>query len=177
MIKFIIFFRKPADAALFEEKFSNHVRLINAMPNLRRTVVNRVISAPRGEALYYLIHEAFFEDMPALNYALNSPEGRAAGADLLSWARDLTTMLYAEVWGEEFPPAPIVHSAVPVPDSPPAAAAQPGPTLFDSLMPEPAPITETISEPTVADAAAAAVAAIAAANNTAPQQSDTAPLG
>ena len=102
MVKLIIFFRKPADVDAFEEYFANtHVPLINAMPNLRRAAVTRALGAPRGEAPYHLIHEAYFEDMPALTFALNSPEGRAAGADLMGFAREIVSLMFAEVWGED----------------------------------------------------------------------------
>lgn len=102
MVKLIIFFRKPADADAFEEHFANtHVPLINAMPNMRRAAVTRALGAPRGEPPYYLIHEAYFEDMPALTYALNSPEGRAAGADLMVFAREIVSLMFGEVWGED----------------------------------------------------------------------------
>ena len=101
MIKLIIFFRQPANPDLFEERFANHVQLINKMPNVQRTVVNRAVGAPRGEPAYYLIHEVFFTDLAAANYALNAPEGRMAGADLMSFARELTTLLFTEVWGED----------------------------------------------------------------------------
>jgi uncharacterized protein (TIGR02118 family) len=102
MVKLIIFFRKPADVDVFEEHFANtHVPLINAMPNLRRAAVTRALGAPRGEPPYYLIHEVYFEDMPALTYALNSPEGRAAGADLMVFAREIVSLMFAEVWGED----------------------------------------------------------------------------
>jgi uncharacterized protein (TIGR02118 family) len=102
MVKLIIFFRKPADVDAFEEHFANrHVPLINAMPNQRRAAVTRALGAPRGEPPYYLIHEVYFEDMPALNFALNSPEGRAAGTDLMVFAREIVTLMFAEVWGED----------------------------------------------------------------------------
>jgi uncharacterized protein (TIGR02118 family) len=101
MIKLLIFFRKPTNANVFEERFSQHVQFINAMPNVQRTVVNRALGAPRGEAAYHLIHEVFFADLPAATYALNTPEGRAAGADLMSFAREIATMMFAEVWGED----------------------------------------------------------------------------
>ncbi len=100
MIKLSILFRKPTDALAFEEKFSHHVQLITAMPNVLRASVSRSVGSPRGEAPYYLIHDVYFADMPSANYALNAPEGRAAGADLLSWARD-NTLMFSEVWGED----------------------------------------------------------------------------
>lgn len=102
MVKLIIFFRKPADVDAFEEHFANtHVPLINAMPNMRRAAVTRALGAPRGEPPYYLIHEVYFEDLPALTYALNATEGRAAGADLMVFAREIVSLMFAEVWGED----------------------------------------------------------------------------
>jgi len=101
MIKLSILFRKPADTNAFEEKFARHVQLITAMPNVQRAAVSRSVGSPRGEAPYYLIHEVYFADMPAATYALNTPEGRAAGGDLLVWARDISTLMFSEVWGED----------------------------------------------------------------------------
>lgn len=102
MIKLIIFFRKPADVDAFEEHFANHhVPLIGKMPNVKRTAVTRAIGAPRGEAPYYLIHDVYFADLASLNYALNSPEGRATGADLMGFAREIVTLMFAEVWCED----------------------------------------------------------------------------
>lgn len=101
MIKLSILFRKPADTNAFEEKFAHHVQLITAMPNVQRAAVSRTVGSPRGEAPYYLIHEIYFADMPAATYALNTPEGRAAGGDLLVWARDISTLMFSEVWGED----------------------------------------------------------------------------
>ena len=119
MIKLLIFFRKPTNADAFEDRFAAHVQLINAMPGIKRTVVNRAIGAPRGEPAYYLIHEVFFADLPAATYALNTPEGRTAGGDLMSFAREIATMMFAEVWGEDMAESP--PSAEP--ELAPAAAA------------------------------------------------------
>jgi uncharacterized protein (TIGR02118 family) len=99
MIKLIIFFRKPKSVAEFETHFSNtHVPLIASMPNVQRTTVTRAIGAPRGEPLFHLIHEVYFDDLQACNAALNSDAGRAAGADLLSWCKDTVTLMFAEAW-------------------------------------------------------------------------------
>jgi uncharacterized protein (TIGR02118 family) len=101
MIKLIILFRKPADVDAFEDHFSKqHVPLIARMPNVVRSSVSRALGAPRGEPPFHLIHDVYFADLPGLNYALNSPEGRAAGADLMAFARDIVTLMFAEVWGE-----------------------------------------------------------------------------
>ncbi len=102
MVKLTIFFRRPADILAFEDHFAHrHVPLIAAMPGVVRTSVSRALGAPRGEPPYYLIHDVYFADMAALNYALNSAQGRAAGADLMMFARDIVSLMFAEVWGED----------------------------------------------------------------------------
>jgi uncharacterized protein (TIGR02118 family) len=99
MIKLIIFFRKPHDSAAFEEQFAQqYVPAANAMPNVKRVTVSRAMGAPRGEPLYYLIQELYFDDMAALNQSLNSLQGRNAGAVLMSFAREIVSMMFAEVW-------------------------------------------------------------------------------
>lgn len=99
MIKLIIFFRKPKDLTAFEDHFSSvHVPLIAKMPGIKRTSVTRAIGAPRGEPLFHLIHEVYFDDLQACNFALNTPEGREAGADLMLWGKDIVTLMFAEAW-------------------------------------------------------------------------------
>lgn len=163
MVKLIIFFRKPADVDAFEEHFANyHVPLINAMPNMRRAAVTRAIGAPRGEAPYYLIHEVYFEDMPALNYALNSSEGRAAGADLMVFAREIVSLMFAEVWGEDpfelglmgTEPAPVEEAVETVAE--PAPAAKPNLVPIDTSFLEKGPAAATPeTEPATEEAVAA----------------------
>jgi uncharacterized protein (TIGR02118 family) len=102
MVKLILYFRQPADVDAFEDHFANrHVPLIAAMPNVVRSSVTRALGAPRGEPIFYLIHEVYFADLPSMTYALNSAQGRAAGADVMMFARDVVTLMYGEVWGED----------------------------------------------------------------------------
>lgn len=169
MVKLIIFFRKPADVDAFEEHFANtHVPLINVMPNLRRAAVTRALGAPRGEPPYYLIHEVYFEDMPALTYALNSPEGRAAGADLMVFAREIVSLMFAEVWGEDpfelglmgMEPAPEEAEAVQaiVEDtSATVPAAKPSLVPINTSFLEKGPEKETASAETPAEVAEASI--------------------
>ncbi len=133
MIKLSMLFRKPVDVDEFEYHFSHrHVPLIAAMPKVVRTSVSRAIGAPRGEPPYYLIHDVYFEDMASLNFALNSPEGRAAGADLMAFAREIVAVMFLEVWGEDPPSAkpPSSSAGADAPtstatDAPPARPARP----------------------------------------------------
>jgi uncharacterized protein (TIGR02118 family) len=99
MIKLIIMFRKPADTAAFENSYATqYVPAANLMPFVKKTAVARVMGAPKGEAPYYLIHEMFFDDMAELNQSLNSPEGRSAGTVLMTFAREIVTIMFAEAW-------------------------------------------------------------------------------
>jgi uncharacterized protein (TIGR02118 family) len=99
MIKLLILFRKPAEIEEFEAHFGGvHVPLIAAMPHVKRTTVARAIGAPRGEPMFHLIHEVYFDDMNACNMALNSEQGRAAGNDLMAWGKDIVTLEFVEVW-------------------------------------------------------------------------------
>jgi uncharacterized protein (TIGR02118 family) len=120
MVKLTIFFRQPVNVEAFEEHFaSRHVPLITAMPNVIRASVSRALGAPRGPAPYYLIHDVYFADMAALNYALNSAQGRAAGADLMAFARDIVSLMFSEVWGEESPPTGATRDTSVQGDAPP----------------------------------------------------------
>lgn len=125
MVKLIIFFRQPADTQAFEDHFAHrHVPLIAAMPGVVRTSVSRALGAPRGEPPYYLVHDVYFADMAALNYALNSAQGRAAGADLMMFARDIVSLMFAEVWGEDPFEMPRAAKTAARSDPAPAPAAE-----------------------------------------------------
>ncbi len=75
------------------------------MPGLRRTEVNRVTGAPRGESPYYLITEMWFDDEESMRRAFASPEAAAAAKQLMGFARDLVTMHTAVVVDEAGKPA------------------------------------------------------------------------
>jgi uncharacterized protein (TIGR02118 family) len=99
MIKLIIFFRKPADVDAFEEFYARqYVPATAVMPHVKRSAVSRALGAPRGEPPYHLIQEFSYDTLSDLHQSLNSPEGRAAGSLLMSFAQDLVSIMYAEVW-------------------------------------------------------------------------------
>ena len=64
---------------------------MDALPRLRRT----------GEAPYYMMYEMYFDDMAAYQAAMKSPENLAAGQDLLSFAKDIVTLMVAETYEDE----------------------------------------------------------------------------
>ena len=96
-VKLIALYRKPDDVETFLRHYDEvHTPLIRQVPGLEQLIVNRVTGAPAGEAPYLLIAEMHFADREAFDQAMRSPENRAAGKDLMSFARDLVTLVIAE---------------------------------------------------------------------------------
>ena len=100
MVKLIALYRKPADVAAFEKHYTEiHSPLAKKMPGLRKMEVCRCYGSPGGEAKFYLVAEMYFDSKEALMAALGSPEGKAAGKDVMGFAGDLIHMMFAEVQG------------------------------------------------------------------------------
>jgi uncharacterized protein (TIGR02118 family) len=98
VVKLVALYKKPADVNAFERHYREiHAPLARKMPGLKRMEVCRFTGSPGGEAKFYLMAEMYFEDMGALKAALGSPEGKAAGKDVMSFAGDLIHMMFAEV--------------------------------------------------------------------------------
>lgn len=99
MVKLIALYKKPNDTAAFDKRyFEIHAPLAAKMPGLRKLEVARCYGAPGGgEPRFYLQAEMWFDNKEALAAALASPEGKAAGKDVMSFAGDLITMMFAEV--------------------------------------------------------------------------------
>ncbi|KRB79888.1 ethyl tert-butyl ether degradation protein EthD [Sphingomonas sp. Root710] len=96
-VKLIALYRKPADEAAFLAHYYDvHLPLVAATPHLAKTVINRVTGSPMGEPPYFLIAEMHFPDRARFDEAMASPENRAAGKDLMSFAREIVTLLVAE---------------------------------------------------------------------------------
>ncbi len=102
MVKLIALYKKPADVQAFEEHYANvHLPLVEKIPGLRKTELSRITGAPRGEAPFYMMYEMYFDDMNAYNRAMASEENKAAGKDLMSFARDLVTLMIADAYEGE----------------------------------------------------------------------------
>lgn len=100
MIKLVALYKKPEDAASFEAHYNDvHAPLMGKVPGILRMEVTRNLKAFRGEAEYYMIAEMYFQDRQSFDAAMASEENRAAGKDLMSFARDYVTLLYGEVEG------------------------------------------------------------------------------
>lgn len=100
MVKLVALYKKPADVEAFEEHYANvHLPLIEKVPHVVKTSLTRFWGvAGGGEPPYYLMYEMYFEDRDKLDAAMRSPENRAAGRDLMSFARDIVTVMFADVY-------------------------------------------------------------------------------
>lgn len=98
MVKLIAVYRHPEDVEAFERHYREvHVPLARKMPHLERLEVSRVYDAPGGSHDVYLIAEMIFPSRQALDEALSSPEGKAAGKDLMTFAKGIVSLYMAEV--------------------------------------------------------------------------------
>jgi uncharacterized protein (TIGR02118 family) len=103
MVKLTALYRKPANPAEFDQYYKNvHTPLTLKMPGLRKFVVAKIKPGIVGESPYYLTADMYFNDMPALQAAMASPEGRAAAKDVGNFAKDIIELLVAEVEEKEF---------------------------------------------------------------------------
>jgi uncharacterized protein (TIGR02118 family) len=97
MIKLIALFKKPEDVDAFEQHYNDvHVPLIKQVPYMRNFVSSKAFGAPRGAPAYYRVAEMWFDDRASFDKAMASDENRAAGKDLMGFARDVVTMIFVE---------------------------------------------------------------------------------
>lgn len=99
MIQLTVLYGKPQDPAAFDRHYQEtHAKLAQKIPGLKGFVVNKPASLnPQEPAPYYLIADLYFENMAALQAALQSPEGQAAAGDLQNFASGGATLLAGEV--------------------------------------------------------------------------------
>ena len=96
--KLIALYKQPAEPQAFDKiYFGEHIPLAKQIPGLQLVEVSKITGAPDAPPQYYLMAELYFENMDAIKAGLESPEGKAAQAQAMSFAADLVTLLFAEV--------------------------------------------------------------------------------
>lgn len=98
MYKLIALYDKPDDEASFMEHYTSvHMPLARAIPGLVEAKAWRVTAnAMGGDTPVFLIAEMSYADKEAFDTAMATAENRAAGRDLMSFARGKVTLLIAE---------------------------------------------------------------------------------
>ena len=80
MLKLIVAYRHPTDAAEFERRYQGeHVAMAKAIPHASRFELGKVTGGMDGsKAPYHRIAEFYFDNQEALGRAGSSTEGQAA---------------------------------------------------------------------------------------------------
>ena len=101
MVKLIALYKKPEDAealAEFEKHyFEIHMPLVERTPGLIRSEVAKITGMPGMDTKYHLMAEMYYADLDTFNAAMATPEGRAAGKDLMGFAKDYAILMNGEV--------------------------------------------------------------------------------
>ena len=101
MVKLIALYKKPASADALEsfEKhyFEIHMPLVAKIPNMIKSEVAKINTFTGQESKYFIITEMYFDSVDKLNEGMASPEGKAAGRDLMSFAKEYVEMSIGEV--------------------------------------------------------------------------------
>ncbi|RVT93557.1 EthD family reductase [Sphingomonas crocodyli] len=93
-IKLVALYKRPSVEVAFLTHYEQvHLPLMQKVPHLEKVEVFRDVSSPFGEAPYFLVAEMHFADRARFDAAMASPENRAAGKDLMTFAKDLVTLL------------------------------------------------------------------------------------
>ena len=102
MVKMIALFDRPGDVSAFMAHYETvHLPLIRQMPGLRKLELHQMYDARNDAPSLFLMAEMSFDSREALLDAMKSPEGRASGKDLQSFAGSLVKIMLADVESEE----------------------------------------------------------------------------
>jgi len=98
MIKLIALYTRPSDTETFLEHYYNtHMPIVKTIPGLIDAHAVQVTDTLiPGSPDYFLIAEMQFPDRETFNAAMQSPENRAAGKDLQTFAKGLVSLHVAE---------------------------------------------------------------------------------
>ncbi|MEI8135419.1 MAG: EthD family reductase [bacterium] len=103
MVTLTAFFKTPENIEAFEEHYSNvHSPLMQKVPGLRKMEVTRFTKmlTPATSLIGeqpYMQCTMFFDDKDGFKAAMASDENKAAGADLMSFAGSLVSMVIGSV--------------------------------------------------------------------------------
>ncbi|HBX68152.1 MAG TPA: hypothetical protein DEH25_01855 [Chloroflexi bacterium] len=96
MYKLIILIPPVAEGLALDEGWPEFLHNAERMPGLLREASIRVTAQLFGDHPVSTLHELFFADQTALQAAMSSPEGLAAGQILQQITRGQMTLLIAE---------------------------------------------------------------------------------
>ena len=98
MIRLLILYGHPKDPAAFLKYYNEvHLPIASRMKGLKKWTIGQAVGTPdNGPTPCFYIAELFADSRAALEAVLESPEGRAAVADVPNFATGGVTFLYTE---------------------------------------------------------------------------------
>lgn len=105
VVKLVILYKHPKNETLFEQGYTTNLALLEKMPHIIRRQANMVRGGPGGRASYYRVLEFYFDNNELLEQAMTSPEGVAAGQDLMEYAGNIVELLFVDVYEDSTPPS------------------------------------------------------------------------
>lgn len=99
MIKLTVLYGHPTDPEAFETYYANtHMPLALTMQGHEKAEITKFMDGPDGgKPAHYRMAEFWFTTPEAMQATMDSPEGRATGADLSNFATGGATFLIGEV--------------------------------------------------------------------------------
>ena len=95
MAELVVMYKTPKDIAAFDKHYAEHIPIAKKMPGLRKYEVSRgPVATPMGPSAYHLIATLGFDNLAAIQAAFASPEGRAAAADVQTFATGGVDMIF-----------------------------------------------------------------------------------
>jgi uncharacterized protein (TIGR02118 family) len=96
-VKLIAIYRKPEDEMAFNAHYDSvHMPLVQKVPGLQSLRVNRVKKHLLGPDQPYLIVEMVYADHASLDVAMASEENKATGRDVMTFAKDIVSLMVSE---------------------------------------------------------------------------------
>jgi uncharacterized protein (TIGR02118 family) len=98
-VKLVVLYTQPDDDDAFDKHYlAVHGPLVDQVPGLDRWESARIVAAPDGgEQTYHRVAELYFADLPALQAALGSDQGKATATDYQQIAPPGSRMFIADV--------------------------------------------------------------------------------
>ena len=103
MVKLVILFKNASKTGSFDMLYARNLALLRKMPGMQRIEEGEVLGGPTGDPAYHLILEVYFETFDDLDVALTSPQGVAAGKDLMTFTDAQVEVLFVAEGGMKKP--------------------------------------------------------------------------
>jgi uncharacterized protein (TIGR02118 family) len=95
MAELVVMYKTPKDTADFDKHYSEkHIPIAKKIPGLRKYAVSQgPVATPAGPSAFHLIAILSFDNLAAIQAAFGSAEGKAAAADVQTFATGGADML------------------------------------------------------------------------------------